>query len=440
MPRHHGLDRPVENSVQRLRSLESEEPTRGGVRRLPPRAALPAGPPRVLVGFSVAGMSQFEQIRRGIAAYARLRGWTLLVDPDSQGLPLARLLATPAAGAIVAADSRADIAGIRRARYPIVNVTGGMECRNVPWVTFDNRAIGRVAAEHLITSGYRRFAWYGLAGVWYSQERRRGFEERLAEAGHACESLDVPSPLTRRCLDVQAIPRLVEWVSRLEGPVGVAAVHDQRAVLVLEACRLARLPVPDSVGVVGVNNVVEICEHADPPLSSVPRNETQVGYEAAAMLDRLMASPHPASRPPAPVFVAPQMVAVRDSARGVAVGDSLVARAVRYMLGHIGERFGVERLIKELRVSRRSLERAFQKAVGCSPNAQLVRLRLEHAAEVLRHDDRATLDTAARAAGLRDGRHLRSLLDTVAAHRGVMPAETATRERLMQGVGPRQER
>jgi LacI family transcriptional regulator len=388
-----------------------------------------AEPTRVLVGFSVAGMPQFEQIRRGIAAYARLRGWTLAIDPDSRGLPLAKLLATSAAGAIVAGDTPADVAAIRKARFPVVNVSGAIDCPQIARVTFDNRAIGRAAAEHLIASGYRRFAWYGLERVWYSRERRLGFEERLAEVGLPCRGLDAPSPLTRACLDVAAIPRLVDWVSRLEGPVGLAAVHDARAVLVLEACRLARLPVPDCVGVVGVNNLVELCGHADPPLSSVPRNELQVGYEAAAMLDRLLAGPRPARVPP-PVFIPPAPVAVRDSTRGLAVGDSLVARALRYMLAHLGDRFGVEQLVRELRVSRRSLERAFQAAVGRSPHAELVRLRLERAAGLLRDDDRATLDMAARAAGLRDGRHLRAVLAVQPADQAPSAALLATRDRL----------
>lgn len=392
--------------------------------------------PRVIVGFPVAGVMVYERIRRGIAAYARLRGWVLAADTDSPGVPLAKLLAAPASGAIVHANSPADLAAISRFRYPVVNVSGALECRDVPWVNSDNPAIGRLAAEHLIESGYRRFAWHGLERVWFSKERRRGFEKRLAEAGFSCAALDVPSTLFSRSLDVEVIPRLAEWLSRLAGPVGVGVATDTRAVLVLEACRLAKLPVPDRVGVIGVGDMVDICDHAIPPLSSVPRNEPQIGYEAAAMLDRLMASPRRPTTPADPVFVPPQMVAVRESTRGVAVGDSLVARAVRYILAHVSERFGVERLIKELRVSRRSLERAFQGALGCSPNVYLVRVRLEHAADLLRRNDSATLDMAARAAGLRDGRHLRTLLDAQAGpHRGRLTAWLPTRERL-EGLSP----
>ena len=43
------------------------------------------------------------------------------------------------------------------------------------------------------------------------------------------------------------------------------------------------------VAVLGVDNDVTLCELADPPLSSIDQDLERIGYEAASLLDRLMA-------------------------------------------------------------------------------------------------------------------------------------------------------
>jgi LacI family transcriptional regulator len=47
--------------------------------------------------------------------------------------------------------------------------------------------------------------------------------------------------------------------------------------------------VPDEVAVIGIDNDPFLCELATPPLSSVDVGGERAGYEAAALLDRLMA-------------------------------------------------------------------------------------------------------------------------------------------------------
>jgi len=47
--------------------------------------------------------------------------------------------------------------------------------------------------------------------------------------------------------------------------------------------------VPDEVAVIGVDNDEFLCNLTDPPLTSVAPDTRRTGYEAAALLDRLMA-------------------------------------------------------------------------------------------------------------------------------------------------------
>src|SRR5437660_984008 len=80
---------------------------------------------------------------------------------------------------------------------------------------------------------------------------------------------------------------LADWLHGLPKPVGVLACNDVRGQQVLNACRRAGLAVPDEVAVLGVDNNELVCNLADPPLSSVDANCERIGYEAAALLDRL---------------------------------------------------------------------------------------------------------------------------------------------------------
>jgi LacI family transcriptional regulator len=86
------------------------------------------------------------------------------------------------------------------------------------------------------------------------------------------------------------------------------AANDDRGLEVLEACRQAGVRVPDAVTVVGVDNDEFLCNLSTPPMSSVDVGGERVGYEAAALLDRLMAGRKVAPRR---LFLPPIGVVVR---------------------------------------------------------------------------------------------------------------------------------
>jgi len=64
-------------------------------------------------------------------------------------------------------------------------------------------------------------------------------------------------------------------------------------------------------------------------------------------------------------------------------GDTLIAKAQKWMEQHQTEQIDYERLAKEFRISRRSLERRFKQAVGVTPLGYLQKLRVELAKRLL---------------------------------------------------------
>ena len=191
--------------------------------------------------------------------------------------------------------------------------------------------MARLAFEHLADRGLRQFAFCGLApGEYLYMDQRRDFFCREVEArGLVCHVFE-PDRSRRRLTWEEEQEQLVAWLRRLPRPVGVMTCNDDRGHQALDACRRAGVAVPEEVAVLSVDNDAILCNMADPPMSSIDVNAVQIGYEATALLDRLMHRP-PGRRPPVCLEVALRGVVTRQSSDVLAVGDPEVAAAVRFI-------------------------------------------------------------------------------------------------------------
>ncbi|WP_235919470.1 GlxA family transcriptional regulator [Aureimonas psammosilenae] len=89
----------------------------------------------------------------------------------------------------------------------------------------------------------------------------------------------------------------------------------------------------------------------------------------------------------------------------VSSSDDAVRKAILHMRQNVETPLSVEELARRLGLSRRSLERHFEKAVGRSPSAYYVALRLDQA-DLLFRTSRQTVAAIAAATGFCDGSHL----------------------------------
>lgn len=231
---------------------------------------------------------------------------------------------------------------------------------------------GRVAAEHLIDRGFTRFAFCGYEGRLWSRRRLQGFSQRLEEAGRSCCVYEPPH--RRRILPWdREQPSVSAWLRSLAKPVGVMACNDIRGRQVIEACLEAGLRVPDDVAVLGVDEDRLLCELANPPMSSVVLNLERAGYQAAELLDGLMAGhvKRPQRIPVEALWVIP-----RRSTDVVAIEDRHVAAAVRFIRDRCRESITVSDVVAESQISRRGLEIRFQHVLGRSIRQQIQQARL----------------------------------------------------------------
>ncbi|MCX7014652.1 MAG: substrate-binding domain-containing protein [Candidatus Sumerlaeota bacterium] len=140
---------------------------------------------------------------------------------------------------------------------------------------------------------------------------------------------------------------------------------------VVRQCARLGLLVPDEVAVLAVDNETSICELTRPSLSSIPLNVERQGYEAAALLHRLMRGKRPRRDL---ILIPPEPAVTRQSSDALAIEDSAVVQAVRFIREHAAEPIHIEDVLRHVGLRRRTLERRFREALGRSPAAEIVRV------------------------------------------------------------------
>jgi LacI family transcriptional regulator len=365
------------------------------------------------------------QYLRGIRDYAQERNtWILQINPNLHPLGLRFLERWHGDGVITLAATRAEIGAARALPQPVVNLSGAVQQTGLPRVMNDHQAMGRIAAEHLLSCGLTHFAYYGERNRWYSELRKRGFRQRVAEAGHACKVLEYPIAFNRRNTWYQWLSTQERWLRALPLPAGLLAVHDFSGAVVIETCVRLGLRVPEDIAVIGIGNDMITCEFSAVPLSSVDRNCRAVGYQAAALLDRLMDGQSP---PEQEILVPPEGVVQRRSTDMIAVEDPRVAAAVAFIREHLAEPLTVRALLKKLDISRRALEICFTKNLGCTPSDYITLQRIERAKNLLAGDVKLKLQRIARICGFSSPRHFRDVFQRLT---GTTPTEYRSQSRF----------
>jgi LacI family transcriptional regulator len=274
---------------------------------------------------------------------------------------------------------------------PVINVSGHHRLARTPSVICQDHAVGRLGADHFIERGFSHCAYFGLPESWYSQRRGEGFAQSVRDEGREPIIYDHPP------LEKEDWPRwradARDWLAELPRPVGILACDDNQGRTLLAVCREMGLRVPEDVAILGVDNDDVLCELCTPPLSSIENAGETRGFEAAALLDKLLAGQ---PNPTRPVEIPPQCVVARQSTDVIELEDSAVAAALRYIRSHAHKPIGVPDLLEVAPVSRKSLEIRFSKALGRSPGVVIRQAHLQRAKTLLTETDYPLAEVAAR--------------------------------------------
>lgn len=303
-------------------------------------------------------------------------------------------------GALVRLTSEEMAQTIRKAKFPVVNVSAWLADPGVPTVIFDEQARGRLAAEHLLERGFERFASLIVPGGWYIGQRNQGFQTKVVASGFGTEefALSDLDPGKRE------FDRLVAWLKSLTPPFGVLCTDDPAAPVLIRACQRARLHVPHDVAIVGTVDREDICLPCDPQLSSVGPDENAIAEVAVKLLGQLMESQ--STRHTDSIYCQPEGVIERASTDTLAVDDRVVAGAIQFMREHLSEGINVGHIVRNAPVSRITLERNFRRLLGRTPGQLLNELRVRRAKELLAEGTQMQMQDIAEICGFSDRNHL----------------------------------
>jgi LacI family transcriptional regulator, galactose operon repressor len=259
----------------------------------------------------------FAEIARAVALTVRAHGYHVIIsyseeDPELEASELDFLMARQVDGLIVAS------AQVPRCR----NMFRKIESRDVPYVLIDrpivgvkasfvgvdNRAIGRIATEHLISRNCYRIAHLRGPEMGIATERLDGYREALARRR---------LPMRRGYIlvgghdDETGYAGMQRLLRLRPMPDGVFCYNDRVAIGAIKAALEQRLSVPRDIAVAGAGNV-HYSDALAVPLTTVDQGTCQIGTQAAELLIAQIANK--GSRKRTTILIPPKLV-VRESTR-----------------------------------------------------------------------------------------------------------------------------
>jgi LacI family transcriptional regulator len=335
-----------------------------------------------------------REIIDGIAATIRERGlgWELFLDEDFDA-GLDGIAYWDGDGIIADFDDPRVEDALQACAAPLVGVGDSRRVpAGVPYVASDQPALVRLAYEHLIEQGYAHFAMFShphRPGARCAVECEEAYRELVAR-DHG-EAIIHCGPATTPRLGRQGVDAIVGWLHELPKPVGIIAVSDARARLLMQACERAGYSVPAQVGIIAIDRASGAGALAAMALTSVLPGSHEVGRQAAGTLQQRMLG---FDVPRQPVLVASAGIQPGASCAAQRPCHPHVMRALHFIRQHARRRIKTEQVADYVGISRSWLEFHFKRELGHTVHEEILRFKLEEAKRMLR-DDAATLSEVA---------------------------------------------
>jgi len=322
------------------------------------------------IGLAVDAVGAYGRgIVRGVTAFCRTHPDWIIVEEPQWSFSRRAVLKDWQVDGIIAQIFSVEFENEILARgVPATNVSNFCDAKRLPTVLPDDEAVGVMAAKYLSALGVANIGYVWMGDSEFGRLRLRGFRKAFTDAGipvHECKVMD---------------QELDTWLKNLPKPAAVLGCNDEWAHRVLKATRRVGIQVPDEVAVLGVDDDELINTLMTPSLSSIAIPAEQIGYEAAAQLDRLMEGQ---KVPVGITRLAPLRVVNRKSTEVLLVDDPDVAAALRFISEHAGQPIHIEDLLQQVPLSRRSLERRFREALKRSVSEEIRRVHVERAKQLL---------------------------------------------------------
>jgi LacI family transcriptional regulator len=273
-----------------------------------------------LVGLIVPDLIHpfFAEVAKGLANAINHKGYSLIIssseeDPESERREIRQLRARRL-DALVIASTQAHIVELDQEQDGEVFI---LIDRDVPgahahFIGINDKAVGRIATEHLIDIGCQRIAHIRGRDNSTGLDRFEGYKEALSNHG-----LDYADDLvvSRNNVDIESQEQGAQAMQFLlnsrERPDGVFCYNDPLAIGAMKAILAAGLRIPEDIALIGCGNL-HFDDSLRVALSSVDQHSRQIGERSGELALSLLESKQK-SRPRS-YILDPELV-VRDSTR-----------------------------------------------------------------------------------------------------------------------------
>jgi LacI family transcriptional regulator len=249
---------------------------------------------------------------------------------------------------------------------------------------------GELGAEYFLRKGFKHFAFYGFQNFVWSRERAEGFEKKVNDAGYIVHYFEHKKARSMN-LWYYKPSALSQWLKSLPKPVALMTCDDNQALHITEAGKHAGVRIPEDVAVLGVDNDENICFMSDPTLSSVSLDVEKGGYEAARLMHQMMSRKKVSVRN---IIIKPSRIITRASTDIYSTNDHHIVTALKFIHANIHTNLSVADVLRQVPLSRRSLEKRFMVITGYPVYKYVFNLRMDKFVEQLRETDMSVTEIA----------------------------------------------
>lgn len=328
-------------------------------------------------------------IRRRIGSHYRLQVIDYVINDNS----LRKIIGLwNPIGCVVAAAEGLTITHAAFGKTPVVYLDRTPTFDGDPLGTYldvaqDYAENGRLAANELFQPDIENYAFVGYrTPTHWSRVRGEAFANAVRILKKKCAMFpSQPAHCTRAYPYTppgERLKLLEEWLIHLPKPVGIFTANDLTAYDVHTICSHNNLRIPAEVSLLGIDNIVEICEEASPKISSILSDFEQGGWLCAdLLLERLRSSKLRKA-----IRLYPTLGIIRrGSTRFRGYGrNSCVDTAIKTIQTRAFEGLSVDDIASEMNCSRRIAEIKFRNATGKTIKDIITQVRLERAQVLIR--------------------------------------------------------
>jgi len=187
--------------------------------------------------------------------------------------------------------------------------------KNIPVVSIDNYAGGRMAVSHLLEQGYRNIGHIsGPLDWWEARQRMAAWRGTLKDAGREIKDNQWAEGNWSSASGAQAVERLLEQYPEMDS---IFVANDQMALGVLKVIIEKGLKIPGNFGIVGFDNIAESAYFL-PSLTTIQQDQYEIARVAVGEMINIIEAGWQGLEPVAPksIMLPPTLVVRESSLRG----------------------------------------------------------------------------------------------------------------------------